>query len=352
MFRKLSVYIFLILYVGCSTPDYSPIEIEAGELCYTVVSQQKIYDDGKHAAFTALESLDNHLICAFRSAPNHNPISDDEYGVIKIIESTSGGGIFSESFILAASGKDLRDPFLVNIGGKLRLYCGYNIVKNGQYQHMGTLYSDRQNNGRWTPLKTVIHDCPHVLWLWKIRKHGAHYYSVGYLEGEKPVLLCSEDGIEWDTVSELNINGIFSEADMAFSSDTMYICLRRDEPRGANSIWGKSVYPFVDFQLKEMNASIACPEIYYNKCSSHFLIAGREYVKRTDGKIDSLNLSLFSVNHRGDARRILLLDGTKDGDKGYPSFYDAGDIIYMTWYDGVHPNTAIYMTTIKISGSK
>ena len=213
------------------------------------------------------------------------------------------------------------------------MYCGYNQFVEGKYQHSGTAYSDLLDTG-WTTFTPIEHDVPHIIWLWKIRQYDHILYGVGYLEGEKPVLLQSSDGKTWTTVTKFQLDGVLSEADICFSEDSVFVCLRQDTPVGSPSYWGISKYPFKVFDWRIMDVSVASPEMIIHPQTNQILLSGREYNFHNDDKPDSIKVSLFSVDVNGKTERLHVFDTSKGDDKGYPSFLYIDGILYLSYYYG------------------
>lgn len=287
----------IIIFISCSKD-----ETLVQEPCFHLkwVDDEIVYDNGTHAAFTGMIEYEGDLFLAFREGEGHASGSEGDYGTISIMKYLSGG--WKKMWSINHGNMDLRDPFFAIINGKLRLYSGFNNFDGPghTYQHSGTAYSDFTGNG-WTEFLPVTNDAPHIVWIWKIREFkGCFYYGVGYLEGYKPLLMKSVDGTEWKTVSELNVDGIVSEADLNFIGDSLYICLRRDTPTGAASYWGVAQEPFQSFEWNIMDKSIACPEFFQMKESTQTWLTGREYIVNNDGEVINIQVPVYEVDRKGN----------------------------------------------------
>ena len=261
--------------------------------------------------------------------------------MIKVLSNNGAG--WKECGIIRDATKDLRDPFLIEVDGKLRAYIGYNTFEGDRYQHSGSVYSDFEN-GEWSDVKAITHDVPHIVWLWKVRKYEDKYYSVAYLEGELPALLFSKDGITWKIVTYFQLDGILSEADMAFIGKTMYVCLRKDQPIGSPSLWGVAKYPFEEFKWVQMGKCVESPELLRLPYSNDILLAGRErYVPSPD-----VSASLFSVSLNGEMSKIATLDTETDGDVGYPSLVVKDGVLYCSYYIGFESKAQIKISKLSI----
>lgn len=238
------------------------------EYDFSILTNETIYDNDTHSAFTGLVNYRGTLYLAFREGTAHRPATVADYGVIKVLSNDGMG--WKECAIIKDETRDLRDPFLIEVDGKLRMYIGYNTFEGEIYRHSGSVYVDYED-GIWGGIKMLTHDVPHIVWLWKVRQYKDRYYSVAYLEGEYPALLESEDGVAWDTVTLFGLEGELSEADMGFIGRTMYVCLRKDKPVGTPSWWGVAEYPFKAFSWKEMDTCVESPEFLRMPYSNNLL---------------------------------------------------------------------------------
>ncbi len=304
---------------------------------FTLQSQSVVYDNSNHAAFTCIYDNGSQLLMAFREGTAHRPSSEAEYGCIKVL--TQNGKGWSVSATISDATKDLRDPFIAEVDGHLRMYIGYNTFEAGGYQHSGTVYSD-YINGIWSEVRAVNHDLNHIAWLWKVRKHNDKYYSVAYLEGERPALLVSDDGVNWSTVTLIDLEGILTEADMCFVGETIYVCLRKDTPVSEPAYWGVATYPFISFTWTEMERHIESPELLWLPYSGALLLSGREV--KTTGEV---NVTLFSASFDGRLEEITCMENSIGGDKGYPGLAYSDGKLYCGWYSGTKSSSSVSLTT-------
>lgn len=281
-----------------------------------VIRDNTVYDVDKHTAFTTLESYKGHLYLAFREAEHHLSTSDDK-GVITILKETKGK--WKKHQTLSFPNADLRDPFLLKWKGRLILYT------------VGA-YSELLDQG-WTPLVNLKHNAKHPLNIWKMREYKGVLYGVGNAGGEWPILLSSKDGINWDVIQEFKLGGNASEADLCFIGDTVYICIRVDEPVGSMSLWGTGTYPFNDINWNVMNVSVASPELMAIS-DDLMLLSGREYNLHSEEGADGIYVSVFTINKRGMVMDRIHTDVEQWGDKGYPSFCFNNGRYYMSYYSG------------------
>ena len=329
--------LFMEGYLNTLGVNMASAELIYKNYTFTMMTQSAVYDNSNHVAFTSIYDNDGELLMAFREGTAHRPASEAEYGCIKVLNQNVAD--WSVGATISDVTKDFRDPFITEVEGHLRMYMGYNTFEAGVYQHSGTVYSD-YINGSWSEVRAVNHDLNHIAWLWKVRKHNNKYYSVAYLEGEKPVLLVSDDGVNWSTVTFFDLQGILTEADMCFVGETMYVCLRKDTPVSEPAYWGVSSYPFTSFAWTEMERHIESPELLWLPYSKELLLAGRDV--KTTGEVSVI---LFSASFDGSLEEMACMETSMGGDKGYPGLVYSKGQLYCGWYCGTKSAASIYLTT-------
>ena len=92
--------------------------IEANEESYLsdqirMYSDQCIYNNGNHSAFTCLTEYKGNKYLAFREGIGHRPVNTDHYGIITILSEKDS--VWSPLAKLSNSDMDLRDPFFLII---------------------------------------------------------------------------------------------------------------------------------------------------------------------------------------------------------------------------------------------
>ncbi len=326
------LYLVLLFLCGCFLTAFGVINLvnnKNNEDIFRVINDACVYEAGSHAAFTSLEEYNGKLYLAFREAKNHISSAGDR-GKIKILVKKDNK--WEKDYIFSKEGLDLRDPYLLKWEGKLFLYASGHV-------------SELTKKG-WTDLKPIRHNAPHPLNIWKIRSYKKELYGVGNRFDKWPMLMKSKDGINWAVVAEYKLGGYASEADLSFIGDSLFICIRIDNPAGTNSMWGVSKYPFNVAEWKMLDASIASPEMMVLS-SNKILIAGREYdFNKKYGK-DSINVSLFSMNRDGIVAREYVFDTGRLGDKGYPSFAKYNNTLCMSYYTGKMDETEVHFVEFK-----
>lgn len=277
-----------------------------------IISNTKVYDNSSHAAFTSLEDWEGNIYLSFREASFHRATKTDK-GVIRILR--KDGNRWRSFQTLRLDGVDLRDPYFIKFKNKFLLYT--------------TGYVSELTKKGWSELSKIKHNASHRISIWKVREFNGVLYGIGNCYEKWPLLMKSEDGINWIVVKEFQIGGNASEADIVFVNNTLYTSIRIDSPIGSNSMWGVSEYPFHDFKWSMMDVSVASPEMCLIDKRT-ILLAGREY---TYNNILKSQVSLFALGYDGKVLERTVVDDTGT-DQGYASFCKIKNTYFMSYYTG------------------
>lgn len=320
-FTIVLVMLTFLTSVG-NIPNNMPMKME-------LIKDVCVYNMNTHSAFTSLCEYNGEMYLAFREAHHHRETTDDK-GVIKIMKCK--GGNWSVVETLRKEGIDLRDPCILAFNGELRIYTA-----NGLYSKLV--------DGKWSDWYRISHNVSHPITIWKIRQHKNVLYSIGYKKGEWPVLIKSLDGNKWDYVNTIKIGGDATEADLSFCGDTMFACIRINNPLGSNSMWGVGTFPFENIIWTMMDVSISSPELFYDENNGFIILSGREY-ETNYSRIKSIKVPIYYVNKNGSIKNSMQLETGNNGDKGYPSFCVSGDTLYMSYYTG-YKETEIRLSSFR-----
>ncbi len=229
-----------------------------------------IYGDGTtYCAFTTLVKRGGIYYIAFREGKAH--VADGDYGIIKILHSMDGVK-WDVHQVLSLEKIDLRDPNLsVMPDGRLLLLCGARMLSdNGNYVTR-TYCAEEKEDGFDIPKPINLPkeiNWETCSWVWRISWYKGVGYGICYGNGN-PVLLETEDGINYNIVSYLSIPGQPSECRVRFKDDGTAILLARRNDKG---YMGTSKAPYKDWDWKELNTYIA---------GQDFLIDGNRLVVAT-----------------------------------------------------------------------
>src|SRR5437763_1705330 len=159
-------------------PAPSVADVPATAPAPVLVSVEKIWDAGRHNAFTDLARWRGKWYCTFRESEAH--IGGD--GALRVLESADGRDWRSVALV-AEAGIDLRDPKLsVTPDDRLMIVAGGSV-----YRGTKTLQGRRprvsfSKDGRdWTAPRRVLEEGE---WLWRVTWHGGKAYGASYSTGQ------------------------------------------------------------------------------------------------------------------------------------------------------------------------
>ncbi len=164
------------------------------------VNIRKVFDNGRHNAFTSLARWQGRLYLAFRTAEGHVTASAPE-GVVTLLASDDDGGSWEHVATLSGMyGMDLRDPKLVATPDRLYVHAF-------EYQspdRRDAMLSWTEDGRSFVPVRRALEKENYVVW-WPVY-HQGRFYGAGYrYHGNKrdirSVFYTSEDGEAWRDVS-------------------------------------------------------------------------------------------------------------------------------------------------------
>ena len=321
-----------------------------------LVSVAKIWDAGKHNAFTDLIRWHDRWYCTFREADAH--VGGD--GKLRVLVSTDGEK-WDSAALVTEQGIDLRDPKLsVTPDDRLMITAGGSVYK-------GTTLLGRQprvafsKDGRaWTPPQRVLTEGE---WLWRVTWHNGKAYGVSYNADErksaaaqeaaktgaappgpaewKLKLVASDDGVKYDLVTHLDVPGHPNETTLRFMPDGEMVALVRRE--GGNTLgWiGRSRPPYKDWSWKETKHRFGGPN-FIRLDNGQLWAAGRTYP-------GGAKTALARMTAAGDYEPVLTLKSS--GDTSYPGLVWHDGLLWMSFYSSHEGKTSIYLAKIKLPNS-
>jgi hypothetical protein len=224
------VGLVIALAGGWSNSDGSPVPF--------ATRQRIVYSDGLHSENTEMIRFHGRILLVFRGGEEGQIGS--ARARIKIFESRNRGRtvtLLSEVNANNLPGdRDIRDPKLVAMGGKLLLYA-ISRVPGFHYRDLGgeawTVRAESADRGRtWTPPVRTYQDVDPTgaetfwgFWRYTMRKYtkaGKHrqtLFATGYQDFDTAVgLFASDDGITWEKRATIiaSYNDVPSEAELQF----------------------------------------------------------------------------------------------------------------------------------------
>lgn len=312
-----------------------------------LVSVQKIYDKGKHNAFTDLTRFQNRFFCCFREADAH--VGGD--GKIRIMLSSNGDTWVSFAEI-SEKGTDLRDPKLeVTADGKrLYLLCGGSVY-GGTTELKGRRprYSTSTDGKVWTPPQKLLAEGD---WLWRAAVNPADqkFYGVSYntyptTGGPKPEAewslksYTSADGSVWQLSSIMQVPGQPNETTMRFLKDGTAMALVRREAADKRGYIGTAAAPYREWKWTPLPFAVQGQNFIQLPDGS--LVAG----SRGRGATPGAHMVLFKMTPTSLEPMLELPSG---GDCSYPGMYFFKGHLWVSYYSSHEGKSSIYMAKVRL----
>jgi len=282
---------------------------------------RKVFDDGRHNAFTDLVRWRGQYYLAFRNATDH--VSRD--GRIVLLRSSDGRAW--ERVASLETECDDRDPKLLATPERLFLYSPGWLPGEGHEPdlHRGTAVSTSDDGSAWTDLRPCTE--PKVAF-WRPRSFGDVHYVEAYtsagrgdMAGWRSRLLRSRDGLRWEEVGVIYQGQGANETCLSFAPDgTLTAMVRREEEPRLPAIC-RACPPYREWGYLSSDRFLQGPMLEW--IGEHLLVAGR---CRERGE---LRTGLFWLR---DARLKLIRLLPSGGDTSYAAIAPAGDERWLLSY--------------------
>jgi len=336
-------FFFIILLLACMSCSNS------GTYTFKV---DRIWDQG-YSAFPSIERFDGKWYVSFREGESHifdkNGIAAGKSRVI----CSKDGKKWQSVALLSKEGYDFRDPKLsVTPDGRLMMIMGGSIYKNKELiarrPHV-SFSSDGKNFSE--PEEVTIDGVPSQGedWIWRVTWHEGMGYAVTYGSPDNPklVLLTTKNGVDYTTLTNLEVDGFPNETTLRFLPDgRMAALVRRDGP-GQKCYWGTSPAPYNDWSFRDLKFRIGGPDMIVMDDGS-IIVGGR------DNACDKPSTALWKVDTEERFQEAFILPS--GGDTSYPGFALVDDELWVVYYsshelkkeDG-NPRAGIYLARLPIS---
>ncbi|MBN2311986.1 MAG: exo-alpha-sialidase [Candidatus Hydrogenedentes bacterium] len=303
-----------------------------------LLSVSKIWDQGRHNAFTDLIRFNGTWYCAFREGDGH--VGGD--GQARIL--ASGDGASWESVaLLGQAGVDLRDPKLsITADGRLMAVMGGSYYDGKELLNRKPHVAFSADGREWSAPQKV-ESLPDGDWLWRVTWHEGRAYGVTYNifvdEGADWVLrlVTSPDGLDWEPVATLDVPGRPNETTVRFLADGRMLLLVRREGGNTRGWIGVSDAPYTGWTWHE----------------TAYRLGGPNFIPLPDG-----SLWAGSRNVAGPATCVLARFGVdtyepaltlpSGGDCSYPGLVWHDGKLCMSYYSSHEGKTSIYLATIRL----
>ncbi len=311
--------------------------------------------DHEYSAFPSIVRYRDALYVSFREGVSH--IFDENgiaAGKTRILRSTDGKHWESVA-LLSKEGYDLRDPKLsVTADGRLMIIQGGSVYVDKKLQRRIPQVSFSSDGFSFSDPVPVDYPIPDgFAWFWRMTWHKGTGYTVSYGEpgGAGLELLKTTDGLHFEKITDIELDGFPNETTVRFLPDGRMALLIRREKEDKKAYLGISEAPFTDWKLIPLPFQIGGPEMAVLPDGS-LLVGGRAYFQ--DGEMKTC---LWRGNTEGDFKLWRTLPS--GGDNSYPGFLIEGDVLRVVYYssheltrpDG-RPRAGIYLAQIPLTPGK
>jgi hypothetical protein len=302
-----------------------------------LVSVEKIWDRGRHNAFTDLIRWHGRWYCTFREADAH--VGGD--GRVRVLASDDGRR-WEPAALIAEEGIDLRDPKLsVTPDDRLMIVAGgsvYRGTRTLQGRQPRVVFS--KDGREWTAPRRVLSEGE---WLWRVTWHGGKAYGASYCTGQEREsdwtlkLFVSADGVSYDLVTRLDVPGHPNETTLRVLPDGEMLALIRREAGDVSGWIGTSRPPYTRWSWAE----------------TRHRLGGPNFLRLPDG-----SLWAAGRGYPGGARTVLarmtrasyepVLTLPSGGDTGYPGLAWHDGLLWVSYYSSHEGKAAIYLAKVKV----
>ncbi|GIW79298.1 MAG: hypothetical protein KatS3mg105_1105 [Gemmatales bacterium] len=306
-----------------------------------LIEVNKIWDKGKHNAFTDLIRFQDKWFCTFREGDGHAAGA----GKVRVLVSPDGKN-WESSALIARKDVDLRDPKLsITPEGRLMIVGGAAepASRNPVRDHYSFICFSKDGK-TWTEPKRVLGSWQ---WLWRVTWHNGTAFGVAYSwdpqvprgkrnRGAK--LYRSKDGLNYEEVTTFQLVNP-SEATLAFDRETM-LCLQRRDGNPNSAQIGISKPPYKEWHWKDLGQYFGGPNMVRAKNGS-WLAAGRLLTK------NGARTALCRLDpHKGTLKPLITLPS--GGDTSYPGLVVHGSELWMSYYSSHEGKTSIYLARFSL----
>jgi len=313
------------------------------EIKMRIVEVRKVFDDGRHNAFTDLIWWRGELYLTFRSATDH--MSRD--GCIRILRSPDSGA-WEPAAILNTECDD-RDPKFLATPERLFLYSPGWLPGEGHETELrrATVVANTDDGASWSDFEPCVE--PNVTF-WRPRTFGGAHYVAAYssaprredMASWRVQLLRSRDGLTWEEVSVIHPGHGANETSLSFAPDgTLTALVRRGEQPGLPAIC-RARPPYEEWQCASAQRFLQGPML--ERIGQRMLVVGR---CREGGEVRT---GLFWLR---DTRLDLIGLLPSGGDTSYAALAPGGEGRWLLSYYSSHEYdtgsrgpAAIYLATL------
>lgn len=320
------------LFLGCTIVCAAALSVQAKEPAKAEqVAVGKIWDKGRHNAFTDLVRFRDRWYCVFREGKGH--VAPD--GAIRVLVSDDGKKWESAALIRSET-MDLRDPKITRTpDGRLQLCAAGALHKPKDFTHQSLVWFSKDGRDWGEPIEVGDPN----FWLWRVTWHKKTAYGIGYSAGKNKAirLYKSSDGRKYETLVEtLYDQGFPNESTLLFLPDDTCLCLLRREK--GNALLGSAQPPYKEWTWKDLGRRIGGPNLI--RLPDGRLIA---VVRLYDGKVRTAVCAVDAEAGKLDE----LLTLPSGGDTSYAGLAWHEGRLWISYYSSHEGQTRIYLAQVR-----
>lgn len=317
---------------------------------------RKVWDAGRHNAFTDLIRFRDTWYCTFREGDAH--VGGD--GKLRVLASADGAAWESVA-LLAEAGIDLRDPkFSVTADGRLMIVAGGSVYEGKTLKGRQPRVAFSKDGREWTATKRVLAEGD---WLWRVTWHGGKCYGVSYNAAEraspaakeaaktgtvepgpadwKLKLWVSPDGERYELVTHLAVPGHPNETTLRFTPAGEMVALVRREGGNQKGWVGTATAPYREWAWKELPARVGGPNFVFRP-DAPTVAAVRLYDGRVRTALGVLDPAAGTLTEA-----LALPSG---GDTSYAGLVWHDGVLWVSYYSSHEGKSAIYLARVRPVG--
>lgn len=314
---------------------------------------RKIWDAGRHNAFTDLIFWRERWYCTFREADAH--VGGE--GKLRVLESADGEK-WASAALIAEAGIDLRDPKLsITPDNRLMIVAGGSVYEGKTLLGRQPRVSFSTDGRSWTPPKRVLSEGE---WLWRVTWQGDVAYGVSYnasarttaaaqeaaqsgQAGTGPAdwklkLVSSKDGEKFELVTHLDVPGHPNETTLRFLPNGEMRALVRREGGDTFGWYGSSPSPYKEWRWTPLKERLGGPNFVILPEGAMWAVC-RSY----PGGAKTVLATLTSA---GAYQPVLTFPS--GGDTSYAGLVFQGGKLWVSYYASHEGKSSIYLARVEL----
>lgn len=331
-------------------PDGKPFDAKEAVLFKELTGKRtdvrKIWDAGKHNAFTDLIRWKGRFYCTFRESTAHVPTTHAGDGKIRVIASDDGK-TWEAVDLLAKEGIDLRDSKLsITPDGRLMTVMGGSYYDKGKLlkrvSQVAFMSDPEKGFGPVTAVEIDESIRSKTDWLWRVTWNSGVGYGVVYQAFQDPWglhLVKTTDGIHYDLVKSFELPGRPNETTVRFDPDGTMLLFVRNEDGKRRGHLGRSKRPYSDWTWHDIDMKLGGPDAI-RLPNGTWVLGSRFYGPRGARTV------LARLDDDGRTMQVLRLPS--GGDTSYPGMCVYDGKLWVSYYSSHEGKTSIYLTAVPL----